>query len=97
MHTFSQKVATISRRLKIKGLFCRIWSLLWGSFAKLTHNFPMHPATLQGTSELVMRGVEGLIIMGHFPQKSPVISGSFAERNLQLGAASYVSLPPCRM
>jgi len=32
-------VATISRLLKILGLFCRISSLLQGSFAKDTYNF----------------------------------------------------------
>jgi len=32
-------VATISRLLKITGLFCRISSLLQGSFAKETYNF----------------------------------------------------------
>jgi len=32
-------VATISRLLKIIGLFCRISSLLQGSFARETHNF----------------------------------------------------------
>ena len=32
-------VATISRFLKIVGLFCRISSLLWGSFAKETYDF----------------------------------------------------------
>ena len=32
-------VATISRLLKIIGLFCRISSLLQASFAKETHNF----------------------------------------------------------
>jgi len=31
-------VATISRLLKITGLFCRISSLLWSSFAKETYN-----------------------------------------------------------
>jgi len=30
-----------------------------------------------------------------FPQKSPTISGSFADRDLQL-QASYASAPPCR-
>ena len=32
-------VATMSRLLKITGLFCRISSLLQGSFAKETYNF----------------------------------------------------------
>ena len=32
-------VATMSRLLENIGLFCRIWSLLQGSFAKETHNF----------------------------------------------------------
>jgi len=32
-------VATISRLLKIIGLFCRILSLVYGSFAKETYNF----------------------------------------------------------
>jgi len=40
------------------------------------------------------RVVGCLIFIGHFQQKRPKISGSFAERDLQR-KASYASSPPC--
>jgi len=42
------------------------------------------------------RLIRSLIFAGHFPQKSPVISGSFAEKDLQL-KASDAFLPLCRL
>ena len=42
------------------------------------------------------QAISNLIFIGLFPQKSSIISGSLAERDLQL-EASYASSPPCIM
>ena len=49
-------VPTISRLLQITGLFCRISSVLWGSFATKTYHFQeptnrSHPICVYGCTE----------------------------------------------
>jgi len=42
------------------------------------------------------RVIGRLILIGHFPQKSPIISGSFAKNDLQLGARQALAPEPPR-
>jgi len=55
MQSFLYGVATISRLLRMIGLFCRISSLLQGSFAKETYDFEeptnhSHPIAIERAS-----------------------------------------------
>jgi len=54
---FKYGLATVSRLLKFSGLFCRMSSVLWGSFAKGTYNFKeptncSHPICVKARSEV---------------------------------------------
>jgi len=79
-------VATISRLLKIIGLFCRVWSLLQGSFAKETQNFK-EPTHLSFPISRI-RHPMGLRHPVVYVYECSVLYGSFAEVDLQLKASS---------
>jgi len=53
-----------------------------------------HTHTQMHTRPHERRACDAITFMGQSPQRSPIISGSFAQRDQQL-KTSYESLPPC--
>jgi len=76
--------------------WCDMWAVIVSMTAHRTH-VNLHTSTVyQIHFECTgwRRVIGCLIFTGQFPQKRPIISGSFANNDLQL-KASYGSSPPC--
>ena len=92
----SYGVATISRLLKILGLFCRISSLLQGSFAKETYHFKeptnrSHPIPCDISEEIGLR----IITTAKIPNEFDDIYRPISEINTEDPNMNYLVLMCC--
>ena len=99
MDIYMYWVATISRLLRMRELFCRIQSLLQGSFVKETYNFidptnRSHPICLRDIlSSYGVASISRLLRMRElFCRMQSLLQGSFAKETYNSQAMGWLRL-----